>query len=97
MVAMDLLAQAEHDEAAQSIMITDDADFGDAVATAVAAGTAIGAPVVVATPKPPVVVSASPAPRIWQVPVAVSGVSPTLMPPRSPKLPKIRAYERLDM
>jgi len=30
-VAMDLLAQAEHDEAAQSILITDDADFAAAV------------------------------------------------------------------
>ncbi|HEY2133933.1 MAG TPA: histidinol dehydrogenase [Acetobacteraceae bacterium] len=36
-VAVDLLAQAEHDEAAQSILITDDADFADAVAAAVAA------------------------------------------------------------
>ena len=35
-VAMDLLAQAEHDEAAQSILITDDAGFADAVAAAVA-------------------------------------------------------------
>jgi histidinol dehydrogenase len=34
-VAMDLLAQAEHDEAAQSILITDDAGFADAVAAAV--------------------------------------------------------------
>jgi histidinol dehydrogenase len=34
-VAMDLLAQAEHDEAAQSILITDDAGFADAVAEAV--------------------------------------------------------------
>ncbi len=34
-VAMDLLAQAEHDEAAQSILITDDAGFGRAVAAAV--------------------------------------------------------------
>jgi histidinol dehydrogenase len=34
-VAMDLLAQAEHDEAAQSILITDDAAFGEAVAQAV--------------------------------------------------------------
>ncbi len=31
-VAMDLLAQAEHDEAAQSILITDDAGFAEAVA-----------------------------------------------------------------
>ena len=36
-VAMDLLAQAEHDEAAQSILITDDAGFADQVAAAVAA------------------------------------------------------------
>jgi histidinol dehydrogenase len=36
-VAVDLLAQAEHDEAAQSILITDDTDFADAVAAAVAA------------------------------------------------------------
>jgi histidinol dehydrogenase len=36
-VAIDLLAQAEHDEAAQSILITDDAAFADAVAAAVAA------------------------------------------------------------
>jgi histidinol dehydrogenase len=36
-VAVDLLAQAEHDEAAQSILITDDAGFADAVAAAVAA------------------------------------------------------------
>jgi histidinol dehydrogenase len=35
-VAMDLLAQAEHDEAAQSILITDDAGFADRVAVAVA-------------------------------------------------------------
>ena len=34
-LALDLLAQAEHDEAAQAILITDDADFGDAVAKAV--------------------------------------------------------------
>ncbi len=34
-IAVDLLAQAEHDEAAQSILITDDAVFGDAVAEAV--------------------------------------------------------------
>lgn len=31
-VAMDLLAQAEHDEAAQSVLVTDDAAFGAAVA-----------------------------------------------------------------
>ena len=36
-VAVDLLAQAEHDEAAQAILITDDAGFADAVAAAVAA------------------------------------------------------------
>jgi histidinol dehydrogenase len=36
-VAIDLLAQAEHDEVAQSILITDDADFATAVAAAVAA------------------------------------------------------------
>ena len=36
-VAVDLLAQAEHDEAAQAILITDDAAFADAVANAVAA------------------------------------------------------------
>jgi histidinol dehydrogenase len=36
MVAVDLLAQAEHDEAAQAILITDDAGFADAVALAVA-------------------------------------------------------------
>ncbi len=34
-VAADLLAQAEHDEAAQAILITDDAGFADAVAAAV--------------------------------------------------------------
>jgi len=34
-VAMDLMAQAEHDETAQSILITDDPDFGKAVAVAV--------------------------------------------------------------
>jgi len=34
-VAMDLLAQAEHDESAQSILITTDAAFADAVAAAV--------------------------------------------------------------
>jgi histidinol dehydrogenase len=34
-VALDLLAQAEHDEFAQAILITDDAAFGDAVADAV--------------------------------------------------------------
>ncbi len=36
-VAMDLLAQAEHDEAAQSILITDDRGFAEAVAAAVEA------------------------------------------------------------
>ena len=36
-VAIDLLAQAEHDESAQSILITDDAGFAAAVAAAVAA------------------------------------------------------------
>ena len=36
-VAIDLLAQAEHDEAAQSILITDDEGFATAVAAAVAA------------------------------------------------------------
>lgn len=35
-VALDLLAQAEHDEAAQSILITDDARFGDLVEAALA-------------------------------------------------------------
>jgi histidinol dehydrogenase len=34
-IAVDLLAQAEHDEAAQSILITDSAAFADAVAAAV--------------------------------------------------------------
>jgi histidinol dehydrogenase len=37
LVAVDLLAQAEHDEAAQSILITDSAAFAAAVADAVAA------------------------------------------------------------
>jgi histidinol dehydrogenase len=36
-IAVDLLAQAEHDEAAQSILITNDAAFADAVAAAVLA------------------------------------------------------------
>jgi histidinol dehydrogenase len=36
-VALDLLAQAEHDEAAQSILVTDDAGFADRVAAAVEA------------------------------------------------------------
>jgi histidinol dehydrogenase len=35
-VAVDLLAQAEHDEAAQAVLIADDADFADAVGEAVA-------------------------------------------------------------
>jgi histidinol dehydrogenase len=34
-IALDLLSQAEHDESAQSILITDDASFGQAVARAV--------------------------------------------------------------
>lgn len=34
-IALDLLSQAEHDESAQSILITDDAEFGRAVAEAV--------------------------------------------------------------
>ncbi len=34
-LALDLLSQAEHDESAQSILITDNADFGKAVAQAV--------------------------------------------------------------
>ncbi|MCZ4269067.1 histidinol dehydrogenase [Rhodobacteraceae bacterium G21628-S1] len=34
-IALDLLSQAEHDESAQSILITDDADFGKAIAAAV--------------------------------------------------------------
>lgn len=37
LVALDLIAQAEHDEAAQSILVTDDAAFADAVAAALAA------------------------------------------------------------
>lgn len=36
-VAVDLLAQAEHDEAAQAILVTDDAALADAVAAAVTA------------------------------------------------------------
>lgn len=36
-IASDLLAQAEHDEAAQAILITDDAAFGRAVCTAIEA------------------------------------------------------------
>lgn len=39
-VAMDLMAQAEHDEAAQSILITDDSRFADAVCAAVEAALA---------------------------------------------------------
>ena len=34
-IALDLLSQAEHDESAQSLLITDDAEFGDAVSAAV--------------------------------------------------------------
>ncbi|MDP1669497.1 histidinol dehydrogenase [Phaeovulum sp.] len=34
-IALDLLSQAEHDESAQAILITDDADFGQAVTAAV--------------------------------------------------------------
>ncbi|MCA3514113.1 MAG: histidinol dehydrogenase [Rhodobacter sp.] len=34
-IALDLLSQAEHDETAQSILVTDDAAFGQAVAAAV--------------------------------------------------------------
>lgn len=34
-IAVDLLSQAEHDEAAQAILITDDPDFADAVSDAV--------------------------------------------------------------
>lgn len=34
-IALDLLSQAEHDESAQAILATDDADFGQAVAAAV--------------------------------------------------------------
>ncbi len=36
-IALDLLSQAEHDESAQAILVTDDAGFGRAVAAAVAA------------------------------------------------------------
>ncbi len=36
-IALDLLSQAEHDESAQAILITDDAEFGRAVARAVEA------------------------------------------------------------
>jgi histidinol dehydrogenase len=36
-VAIDLLAQAEHDELAQAVLLTDDATFGAAVAAAIAA------------------------------------------------------------
>ena len=35
-IALDLLSQAEHDQSAQAILITDDAGFGQAVAAAVA-------------------------------------------------------------
>lgn len=34
-IALDLMSQAEHDESAQSLLITDDASFGQAVANAV--------------------------------------------------------------
>lgn len=34
-IALDLMSQAEHDESAQSLLITDDAEFGQAVAAAV--------------------------------------------------------------
>ncbi|MFN7598817.1 MAG: histidinol dehydrogenase, partial [Cereibacter sp.] len=34
-IALDLLSQAEHDESAQSVLVTDDAAFGQAVAAAV--------------------------------------------------------------
>ena len=34
-IALDMLSQAEHDESAQALLITDDADFGNAVAKAV--------------------------------------------------------------
>jgi histidinol dehydrogenase len=37
LVAVDLLAQAEHDESAQAILVTDDAGFADGVAAAVEA------------------------------------------------------------
>lgn len=40
-VALDLLAQAEHDEAAQSILVTDNAGFADRVVAAVAAELAM--------------------------------------------------------
>ncbi|PKP74961.1 MAG: histidinol dehydrogenase, partial [Alphaproteobacteria bacterium HGW-Alphaproteobacteria-6] len=40
-IALDLLSQAEHDESAQAILITDDAGFGQAVAAAVAARLAV--------------------------------------------------------
>ena len=40
-IASDLLAQAEHDEAAQAILITDDEDFARAVETAVEAELAV--------------------------------------------------------
>lgn len=39
-VALDLLAQAEHDELAQAVLITDDAGFADSVAVAVDAALA---------------------------------------------------------
>ena len=40
-IAADLLAQAEHDESAQSILITDDAELAQAVETALAAQLAL--------------------------------------------------------
>jgi histidinol dehydrogenase len=40
-IASDLLAQAEHDEAAQAILVTDDTDFGREVASAVEAELAV--------------------------------------------------------
>jgi histidinol dehydrogenase len=40
-IALDLLAQAEHDEAAQAILVTDDADFGRDVGSAVEAELAV--------------------------------------------------------
>ena len=38
LVAVDLLAQAEHDESAQAILVTDDAGFADLVASGVVRG-----------------------------------------------------------
>lgn len=42
-IAADLLAQAEHDEDAQAVLLTDDAAFADAVAAEVGAALAAGA------------------------------------------------------